>query len=405
MTNIIQLLDVCENPGTLKVIMFITEIMNYVFFMVPIGLILFISFDLFKNVIAQKEDDMKKNLQIAIKRIIYCIILFLVPTIVSATMNILSDLKVPYTNCIDNANKTAIEELEIKQANTLVAKAEKDQTSKNITEAQTAIDQITNKSEKEKLQTRIDTVNNIIKEKAIEERDKKEEELKKKKEVTSNYVGGTTQSGNGGLNGALKGTPGQGLWVAHQKNDADRVKKAIEEGFWGIEVDVHGKTENNKTVFPLYHDEYHGYNLDEFLDTCKSNNIVAVLDLKTGINYNELVKLVSSKDMLSKTIFMREDVSTLKKIYEINNNARNWLLIMDNDDLELARKRKSEYKQYFEGVDIYAKVVTEDVIKEMHNEGLTVCGYSYTTRMYEGREASTLKSWGIDYLSANNIDE
>ena len=55
------------------------------------GLIVMISIDFAKNVIAGKDDDMKKNLSLAIKRIIYCVAMFLVPTIVDATMGLLGD--------------------------------------------------------------------------------------------------------------------------------------------------------------------------------------------------------------------------------------------------------------------------------------------------------------------------
>ena len=65
-----------------------------------------IGIDIFKNVIAQKEEDMKKNLSLAIKRVIYCICLFFVPTIVSLMLhlvnNSITSLDADYSGCIEN---------------------------------------------------------------------------------------------------------------------------------------------------------------------------------------------------------------------------------------------------------------------------------------------------------------
>ena len=102
--NILDLSDVkCGGAESLRVMSFITKIFDIVFILVPIFLIVLISIDFFKNVIAQKEDDMSKNLNLAIKRIIMCVGLFLVPTIIYAVMNLLGDAGVEYAECIEIA--------------------------------------------------------------------------------------------------------------------------------------------------------------------------------------------------------------------------------------------------------------------------------------------------------------
>lgn len=100
------ILDFCTEPEVLKVILFVLTLLNMLFFIVPIGLIVMISVDFLKNVIAANLDDMSKNLKIVIKRITYCVVLFLVPSIVSFVIDLstssISSLNVDYESCLKN---------------------------------------------------------------------------------------------------------------------------------------------------------------------------------------------------------------------------------------------------------------------------------------------------------------
>lgn len=91
---------VCGGEDVLKVIKFVMQLLDVIFFVVPIGLMLMISVDFTKNVIAGKEDDMKKNLNLVIKRVIVCVALFLVDPIVDFTISLLGDAGVDYAECI-----------------------------------------------------------------------------------------------------------------------------------------------------------------------------------------------------------------------------------------------------------------------------------------------------------------
>ena len=108
--------EVCETSAILKVIYFVFEIINIAFMIIPIGLIIMIMVDFFKNVIASKDDEMKKNLNLAIKRIIMCIAVFLVPTVVKLLVGIVekadTNLSVPYLTCIKNADLESIKMFE-----------------------------------------------------------------------------------------------------------------------------------------------------------------------------------------------------------------------------------------------------------------------------------------------------
>lgn len=78
----------CGGTGTLRTVGAVSGVMSLLFAFVPAGLILMISVDFLKNVIASNADNMQKNLQLTIKRIIMCVGLFLVPTIVNWTMSL-----------------------------------------------------------------------------------------------------------------------------------------------------------------------------------------------------------------------------------------------------------------------------------------------------------------------------
>lgn len=102
----------CGGIEVLKVIKFIWELLDIVFILIPIGLILFIALDFAKNVIAGKEDEMKKNMSIAIKRIIYCIAIFLVEVIVQFAINLLGENGVSYAKCINIATTEDLSQYE-----------------------------------------------------------------------------------------------------------------------------------------------------------------------------------------------------------------------------------------------------------------------------------------------------
>ncbi len=78
----IYVLDVCSNILGKD----LADILNYIFqiirIVVPILVVILITIDFTKAVVASKEDDMKKARQTAIKRIIVGVIIFFVPTIV-----------------------------------------------------------------------------------------------------------------------------------------------------------------------------------------------------------------------------------------------------------------------------------------------------------------------------------
>ncbi len=103
----------CENPYILKIILFVSNFLEIFYYLIPIILIIMLSLDFSKNVIfADDQSLVQKNVQKAIKRIIYIIILFLVPSIVSAALDLVensntlaSNVVTSYNSCKENTQK------------------------------------------------------------------------------------------------------------------------------------------------------------------------------------------------------------------------------------------------------------------------------------------------------------
>ena len=93
----------CGGETVLTIIKYVMQLLNILYFIVPIGLIVMLSVDFVKNVVASDENKMKKNLQLIIKRVIMCMALFLVKPIVVTTINLLDDLGVDYMQCLEIA--------------------------------------------------------------------------------------------------------------------------------------------------------------------------------------------------------------------------------------------------------------------------------------------------------------
>lgn len=94
---------ICGGADILRVIKFVYKLLNVIFILIPILLIVMIMLDLVKNVIASKEDEMKKNQSLAFKRILMAVFLFLVPTIVEFAIGILGELGVDFMKCVEIA--------------------------------------------------------------------------------------------------------------------------------------------------------------------------------------------------------------------------------------------------------------------------------------------------------------
>ena len=100
------LLDVCQHPAVLRILYFFLLIMDIVTVVVPIGLIIMLLVDFTKAVISSSESNAKKSTKLVTKRIMYAVIVFVVPWVISLVMVILEGLNFTvgdYNECFENA--------------------------------------------------------------------------------------------------------------------------------------------------------------------------------------------------------------------------------------------------------------------------------------------------------------
>lgn len=81
-----MLILVTNCTGLSPIIGIIKAILGIIQILIPIGLIIMGTMDLGKAVIASKEDEIKKNQQVLIKRAIAAVLVFLVATLVTFLM-------------------------------------------------------------------------------------------------------------------------------------------------------------------------------------------------------------------------------------------------------------------------------------------------------------------------------
>ena len=98
-------MEFCTNPDFLRVLLFIKIIINIIFTIIPIGIVIMVIIDFSKNVTSSKNEEQKKNLKMALKRIGYGILIFSIPFIISRFIGIIENIfgeSLNYNSCLEN---------------------------------------------------------------------------------------------------------------------------------------------------------------------------------------------------------------------------------------------------------------------------------------------------------------
>lgn len=106
MVNFLKVSDACA--AVLGVLYFIRELLKIVYIIIPIGLIVMISLDFMKGVISF-DDGSSKVLNYVLKRIIYTIVIFLVPSTVFSLFNVLGVSINDSSSCWKFVNETSVD--------------------------------------------------------------------------------------------------------------------------------------------------------------------------------------------------------------------------------------------------------------------------------------------------------
>lgn len=107
----------CNNILVLRILYLIKTALNILKFIVPLGLIIKIAFDLYKEIL-QNNDDKQKTIKIIGNRILAAIIVYCIPTFINLIFALFSDMNignpndVSFATCYDQVDITLIEKLE-----------------------------------------------------------------------------------------------------------------------------------------------------------------------------------------------------------------------------------------------------------------------------------------------------
>ena len=202
-------MEICRDPEVLKVILYIKTLIDIILYIIPIILIVMMGLDIFKSIAASKEDEMKKNINISIKRIVFIVIMFLVPTIVKFSMSILGDIGVDYTECYNNANSDTIEDIAISNTNIAYQELLNNPTRENLINAQDSVSKISDKDTRNTYNEKINEIEEQIIELEKEQINNNEKKTPSKKYSPSESTSGTnsnnsnTNSSSGVVTGYL----------------------------------------------------------------------------------------------------------------------------------------------------------------------------------------------------------
>ena len=107
--------SMCENASFLGTVLFIKNLIFIISIIIPIFLVVLLTLDLAKAVVSGDETQMKAAQNLAFKRILYALIIIVVPIIINAVFTTLGASGVDALDCYNNATNEKIIELQKKQ--------------------------------------------------------------------------------------------------------------------------------------------------------------------------------------------------------------------------------------------------------------------------------------------------
>lgn len=163
------ILGICDNPDILSVIRIVNLFIMIISIFVPIILIIVMMIDFMKAIKIGDDDLLKKAQKMAVNRAIACVLIFLVPTIVSTLVKVAGG-GTDYTACLNDATLENIASAYLSKAETLVSKAEETKNYYDYTNAIQAVGSLTDDEAKTNFQSRLNVVREEI-DKRIDEKE------------------------------------------------------------------------------------------------------------------------------------------------------------------------------------------------------------------------------------------
>lgn len=221
-------------------------------------------------------------------------------------------------------------------------------------------------------------------------------------------------------------------YVAHRgysgryvDNTAASFRAASEMPFYGIETDVR---ETEDGVFVCNHDETAKYadggqltiaastftelaekplrntktdedaficTFEDYLRICKSGGKIAVIELKETFNANKIAQILQIVD----TAYDRAHISVISfyiepllQVRQADPSVEIQYLSDTKDDPNFARCLREDIP-----VDVRQSILTKKLVREFHNEGLTVNVWTVNKKF----DLTVVRIKGVDYVTSN----
>lgn len=176
----------CTDVDFLKLVMYSKAIISLIIYVIPIGLIVMMTIDAIKGVM-NPDEGFKSMWSMFGKRIIAIIILFFVPTIANIIFSTIDKAMDNSLACYNLANNEDIRIIAVKNVEDYVKKLNKDEiTLTQIQELERNINKISNKSDRQKYESILESYKATYNEKQKELAKKEQEERDKIKEQNKN---------------------------------------------------------------------------------------------------------------------------------------------------------------------------------------------------------------------------
>lgn len=140
--------------------------------------------------------------------------------------------------------------------------------------------------------------------------------------------------------------------------------------------------------------------LREYAQICKKYEKVSVLELKNPMQpeqIDRIIDVIREEGWLEKTIFISFALPNMIHVRKVLPNQKAQYLIEGQHDWQ---EILDTLRQYDLGLDIDHRILTEQMVKDVHQLGeeLNV----WTVNQLE--DAQRLAEWGVDYITTNIIE-
>ncbi|MBQ3529246.1 MAG: hypothetical protein IJA47_01990 [Oscillospiraceae bacterium] len=138
--------------------------------------------------------------------------------------------------------------------------------------------------------------------------------------------------------------------------------------------------------------------LDNYISICKKYGKHCVLELKSDFTQEEIgaiVNIIKEHDYLDSVTFISFVYDNLTKIRSLLPNQSAQFLFKQFEDGLVERLVADKLD-----VDVYHKVLTEDIVAMLHSNGLTVNCWTVDDK----ERAEELAQWGVDYITTNILE-